>query len=146
MNSCSFRLKRTIIVLFLFLGLFFGKTEIASSITSINLNNNQQIVIEHLRLKVPKEYQKAWLKAEEVSWEPWLEKKEGFIGRQLFWDPKNEEATLLISWASYENWKSIPQDEIDLVQKQFEEIVKNIIGKEQLEVFPLIYEGELLPQ
>ena len=100
----------------------------------------------HLKLDVPKKFKHAWLKAEEGSWEPWLLKKNGFLGRQLFWDPKDEEATLLIGWKSRDLWKSIPQSEIILVQQEFE----NIARKETREVsgnpFPLIYEGELIPE
>ncbi len=58
----------------------------------------KESIVEHLKLDVPKEFRNAWLKAEERSWEPWLMKQDGFLGRQMFWDPKSEEATLLIGW------------------------------------------------
>ena len=146
MKSFVLKINRQIILFFLLLGVFFCKTQVAYGIPSINLIDNQETVVEHLRLQVPKEFRKAWLLAEEASWAPWLAKKKGFLGRKLFWDPRNEEATLLISWSNYENWKNIPQEEIDLVQEKFEMIARDIVGKGQGNIFPLIYQGELLPQ
>ena len=103
-------------------------------------------VIEHLRLHVDAHEREAWLVSEKESWEKWLAKKNGFLGRQLFWDPLREEATLLITWASYSQWKDIPQGEIDAVQERFEKLARENTGREFGNPFPLIYEGELLPQ
>ena len=73
-------------------------------------------------------------------------KKNGFLGRQLFWDPKVEEATLLIGWKSRDLWKSIPQSEINFVQQEFENIARKETGEISGNPFPLIYEGELIPE
>ena len=102
--------------------------------------------VEHLKLDVPKKFKGAWLKAEEESWEPWLLKQDGFLGRQLFWDPKLEQATLLIVWKSRPSWKSIPNVEINIVQQNFEQIARLETGETINNPFPLIYEGELNPQ
>ena len=83
----------------------------------LKTNFPKESIVEHLKLEVPKKFKNAWLKAEEGSWEPWLLKQDGFLGRQLFWDPKDEEATLLIGWQSKAVWKNIPQSEINLVQQ-----------------------------
>ena len=80
---------------------------------------NPHSIIEYLRLSVPSEDKQSWLAAEKDTWEPWLEQQKGFLGRQLLWDPKNQEATLLISWASREDWKTIPQSEINIVQDHY---------------------------
>ena len=140
------KVKRQIILIAIVLVLLFCKTQIVYSGPQINLNDSPAIVVEHIRLKVPKKYRKVWLSAEEGSWAKWLAKKNGFLGRQLFWDPRSEEATLLISWSSYEKWKNIPQKEIDLVQKEFEEIAKDMTGQKTEKIFPILYEGQLLPQ
>ena len=107
---------------------------------------NDTTVIEHLRLHVDAQDREAWLVSEKESWEQWLAKKKGFIGRQLFWDPLREEATLLITWSSYSQWKAIPQGEIDAVQERFEKLARKNTGRDVGNPFPLIYEGELLPQ
>ena len=60
----------------------------AESLLKINFPKGS--IVEHLKLDVPKKNKNAWLKAEEGSWEPWLLKRDGFLGRLLFWDPTEE--------------------------------------------------------
>ncbi|WP_269613586.1 TIGR03792 family protein [Prochlorococcus marinus] len=112
----------------------------------LKVNFPKESIVEHLKLDVPKKFKNAWLKAEEGSWEPWLLKQDGFLGRQLFWDPKVEEATLLIGWESKAVWKKIPQAEINLVQQDFEKIARKETGETIGNPFPLIFEGELNPE
>ncbi len=104
-------------------------------------------VIEHLRLSVPAQGRQAWLEAERGSWEPWLAKQNGFLGRDLLWDPATEEGTLLIRWSSREDWKAIPTVEIEQVQTRFEQLARQAmaITQERENPFPLVFEGELLP-
>ena len=116
----------------------------AESLLKVNFPKGS--IVEHLKLDVPKQFKNAWLKAEEGSWEKWLLKQDGFLGRQLFWDPKVEQATLLIGWESRAVWKNISQSEINLVQQDFEKIARNEIGQSSGNPFPLIYEGELNPE
>ena len=101
-----------------------------------------EIVIEELRLKVPAEAKAAWLNAEKEIWEPWLSSKDGFLGRQLFWDKAKEEALILVNWKSKKLWKNIPMSEVNLVQERFEENVKTSLNVSK-NPFELIYEGEL---
>ena len=103
-------------------------------------------VVEHLRIQVPDQARDAWMEAEQGSWEPWLAQQEGFLGRDLLWDPTREEGTLLIRWSSREAWKAIPQEEVEAVQQRFELIARQSLGQDQGNPFPLVYEGELLPQ
>jgi uncharacterized protein (TIGR03792 family) len=103
-------------------------------------------VIEHLKVMVPEAARQAWLEAEQGSWEPWLARQEGFLGRDLLWDPETEEGTLLIRWSSREAWKRIPQQEVELVQQRFEQLAREATGQRQGNPFPLVFEGELLPQ
>ncbi len=114
--------------------------------TTSDLNNVHTTVIEYLRLSVSKEDREAWLAAEKKSWEPWLKKQKGFVKREIFWDPKNEEALLLISWASRSDWKNIPQSEIDKVQIAFEKLAMNLTNKDFINPFPIKSQGEFLPQ
>ena len=103
-------------------------------------------VVEHLRIKVPAEARSVWHRAEEGSWEPWLAQQDGFLGRDLLWDPDTEEGTLLIRWASREQWKAIPAAEVAQVQEQFERLACDGMGQSDGNPFPLVFEGELLPQ
>ncbi|MFM1811491.1 MAG: hypothetical protein RLZZ336_429 [Cyanobacteriota bacterium] len=104
------------------------------------------VLVEHLRVKVPAEAVQAWIQAERGSWEPWLEAQPGFLDRQLLWDPEREEGTLLIHWRSRADWQTIPDQEIALVQQRFEQLAQHLTGSQQGNPFPLLFEGELLPQ
>jgi len=103
------------------------------------------VVVEHLRIKVPADGRAAWLQAEQGSWEPWLEKQDGYLGRDLLWDSEREEGTLLIRWASREQWKAIPETEVEAVQERFEQLARESTGQGQGNPFPLVFEGELIP-
>ena len=102
-------------------------------------------VVEHLRVKVPVEGRQAWLAAEQGSWEPWLAQQDGFLDRQLLWDAEREEGTLLIRWASKDQWKAIPAEAVEAVQARFEELARQATGTTAGNPFPLVFEGELEP-
>ena len=95
---------------------------------------------------MPAHAREAWLKAEQGSWEPWLAKQSGYLGRDIFWDAEQEEGILLIRWASREQWKSIPQAEVDVVQARFEQLAREATGQASSHPFLLQFEGELVPQ
>ena len=105
-------------------------------------NYQNEIIIEELRLKVPAEYKEEWVKTEKEIWEPWLSSKDGFLGRQLFWDKEKEEALILVTWKSKKLWKSIPISKVNVVQQKFEDNVKAALNVGE-NPFELIYEGEL---
>ena len=113
------------------------------NLNALPMDNYQgEIVIEELRLKVPADAKEAWLNAEKEIWEPWLSSKEGFLGRQLFWNKEKEVALILVNWKSKKLWKSIPMSEVNLVQQKFEDNVKTALNVSE-NPFKLIYEGEL---
>ena len=102
-------------------------------------------VVEHLRVQVPAAARDAWLEAERGSWEPWLQQQQGYLGRDLLWDAEREEGTLLIRWASREQWKRISVAEVEAVQERFEQLARKATGQRQGNPFPLVFEGELVP-
>ena len=104
------------------------------------------LVVEQLRLKVTSDAVPAWLEAERGSWEPWLAQQPGFLRRQLFWDPQRQEGTLMIYWASRQQWQATSAEEQKQVQQRFELMARAGTGQEQGNPFPLIFSGELLPQ
>ncbi len=105
-------------------------------------NDQNKLVTEELRLKVPAQYKEVWLKTEKQIWDPWLSSQEGFLGRQLFWDKENEEALILVNWKSKKLWKSIPMSEVNVVQQEFEDNVKTALNLSE-NPFELFYEAEL---
>ena len=140
------KIFRLIFISVIFLSTIFGNVKNIQAESLLKANFPKESIVEHLKLDVPQKFKNAWLKAEKGSWEPWLLKQDGFLGRQLFWDPKVEEATLLIGWESRAVWKNISQTEINLVQHDFEKIARKETGEASGNPFPLIFEGELIPE
>jgi uncharacterized protein (TIGR03792 family) len=104
------------------------------------------MVVEYLHLKVPAAERQAWLLAEQQSWGPWLAEQDGFLGRDLYWDPSREQGVLLIRWRDQEAWFGIPSQELDAVQERFEAAARQATGSATGNPFPLVAEGKLLPQ
>ena len=125
--------------------LLAGHPDVAIAATDQPGGQLEVVVVEHLRIKVPANGRQAWLEAEQGSWEPWLQKQDGFLGRELLWDSAREEGTLLIRWASREQWKAIPEAEVEAVQERFEQLARAATGQRQGNPFPLVFEGELIP-
>ena len=125
--------------------LLAGHPDVAIAATDQPGGQLDVVVVEHLRIKVPADGRQAWLEAEQGSWEPWLQKQDGFLGRELLWDSAREEGTLLIRWASREQWKAIPEADVEAVQTRFEELAREATGQRQGNPFPLVFEGELIP-
>jgi uncharacterized protein (TIGR03792 family) len=125
--------------------LIAGHPDVAIAEQQLPGGSFEVAVVEHLRVKVPAEARQAWLEAERDSWDPWLQRQQGYLGRDLLWDPEREEGTLLIRWASRDQWKAIPQQEVEAVQERFEQLAREATGTRQGNPFPLVFEGELQP-
>lgn len=125
--------------------LIAGHPDVAIAEQQLPGGSFEVAVVEHLRVKVPAEARQAWLEAERGSWDPWLQRQQGYLGRDLLWDPEREEGTLLIRWASRDQWKAIPQQEVEAVQERFEQLAREATGTRQGNPFPLVFEGELQP-
>ena len=138
-------LARVLAHLLCLLMLLAGHPDVAIAEQQLPGGTFEVAVVEHLRVKVPAEARSAWLEAEQGSWEPWLEQQAGYLGRDLLWDPEREEGTLLIRWASREQWKAIPAEEVEGVQERFEDLARKATGTRQGNPFPLVFEGELQP-
>ena len=135
-----------VLALVLCLGMLLGAdADLAVAALDAPDGSVEVAVVEHLKVKVPAEARQAWLEAERGSWEPWLQRQPGYLGRQLLWDPSREEGTLLIRWASRQQWKAIPLAEVEAVQERFEQLARQATGRRQGNPFPLVFEGELQP-
>ena len=131
------------LLIFLFVFLFQSKFQILNALPMDDYQN--ELVTEELRLKIPSQFRKIWLKAEKEIWEPWLSIQDGFLGRQIFWDKEKEEALILVNWENKKLWKSISMNQVNKIQEKFEENVKTSLNI-NVNPFELIYEGELVKQ
>ena len=109
------------------------------------MNRLNENIVEELRLSVPFKYRETWLKAEEEVWEPWLSRQDGFLGRQIFYNEKTGEALLLVKWKNRNLWKNISDEEVNKMQRIYEENVTSSLGV-KTNPFEFIYEGELFEQ
>ena len=118
-------------------GLFFSAASVMASET----------VVELLRLQVPASQRQVWLDAEGRTWQPWLEQQQGFLGRDLYWDPAHEQGVLMIRWATRAQWKAISVEEVNRVQEQFDREVNAVLNRSGADqpAFPLVAEAELVP-
>ena len=112
---------------------------------ALPMNKLNENIVEELRLSVPSKYKETWIKAEEEVWEPWLSKQDGFLGRQIFYNKKAGEALVLVKWKNRNLWKNISDEEVNKMQKIYEETVISSLGVET-NPFEFIYEGELFEQ
>ena len=115
------------------------------NVFALPMNKSNENIVEELRISVPIKYKETWLRAEEEVWEPWLSKQNGFLGRQIFYNQKSGEALLLVKWKNRKVWKNIPDEEVDKMQKIYEENVTSSLGV-KTNPFEFIYEGELFEQ
>ena len=144
MKVVSF-LKNLIQKVFVLLLVFIIFQLNVSNAFALQMNKLNEIIVEELRLSVPLKYKETWLKAEEEVWEPWLSKQDGYLGRQIFYNQKKGEALLLVKWKNRNLWKNISDEEVNNIQKIYEETVISSLGVET-NPFQFIYEGELFEQ
>ena len=138
------KIKSCIFLLICLFVLFFqSNSKILKALPMENFQNG--IIIEELRLKVPSKFKEVWLEAENQVWEPWLSMQEGFLGRQIFWDKEKEEALILVNWENKKLWKSISMQEVNEIQRKFENNVMTSLNVSK-NPFKLIYEGELMKE
>ena len=135
-------LIRTFFALLLVVIVFYSNS---SNALDFSMNKIDETIVEELRLNVPNKYKETWIKAEQEIWEPWLSKQDGFLGRQIFYNQKKGEALLLVKWKNRNLWKNISDEEVNNIQKIYEETVINSLGVET-NPFQFIYEGELFEQ
>ena len=140
--SCFKNLIKKILVLLSIFIIFQSNSVNTNALPMNELNKN---IVEELRLNVPSKYKETWLKAEEEVWEPWLSKQDGFLGRQIFYNQQTEEALLLVKWKNRKLWKNISDEEVNRMQKIYDEAVISSLGVES-NPFEFIFEGELIEQ
>ena len=134
-------IKKCFVLLLIFIIIHSNSTDAFA----LPMNKSSENIVEELRLSVPLKYKETWLKAEEEVWEPWLSKQDGFLGRQIFYNQKTGEALLLVKWKNRNLWKNISDEEVNKMQKIYEETVTSSLGVET-NPFKFIYEGELFEQ
>ncbi len=74
------------------------------------------MVVEFLTFTVPIDELEGWLDVERLHWTRFLEQQRGFVRKEM-WRSQDDPTAVhaVIWWDSMEDWKSIPQSELDRI-------------------------------
>jgi uncharacterized protein (TIGR03792 family) len=75
------------------------------------------MVIEWLRFRVPPKLREAFIKKDAEVWTAKTTQIQGYLGKEVWIDPVSSDIVLVIRWESIEAWQSVPQAEIDRLNK-----------------------------
>lgn len=77
------------------------------------------VAVEVLCFQVPPGGQQAFIEQDETIWSRTLAQCPGFLRKEVWLDPDNaEHVTLVIYWASREDWQAFPQDCMEELDRQ----------------------------
>lgn len=78
------------------------------------------MVIEWLKIPVPTDRQKDFLRNDHAIWTEILSKQPGFAGKECWRDPDSPEILhLVIRWESFGHWKSVPASVLATADQSF---------------------------
>jgi uncharacterized protein (TIGR03792 family) len=79
-----------------------------------------KVAVEVLKFKVNQGTLENWINKDREIWTAKLQSYPGFIRKEVWTNPENpEEVTAVIYWATREQWKAIPQAELDETDRRF---------------------------
>ncbi len=80
------------------------------------------MVIELLKVKVPPAQREEYIQKDAEIWTAALAKYPGFLGKEVWINPNEPtEVILVIQWATREDWKAIPANELDAIERRFDQ-------------------------
>ncbi len=87
------------------------------------------MIIEYLKFEVEEKFIKDFLEADKLIWTKFLKVQNGFINKETWLNPQNNnEIISVIWWQSLEQWKSISNFELELINSQFSKVFKYPFG------------------
>ncbi|NEZ57488.1 TIGR03792 family protein [Leptolyngbyaceae cyanobacterium CCMR0082] len=79
------------------------------------------MVIEWLKFRVEPAQRGRYLEIDEEIWTTALESYPGFLDKTTWLDPNHDdEVIFVIAWATREQWKSIPEEELEQINQRFD--------------------------
>lgn len=79
------------------------------------------MVIEWLKFKVDPTFRDRYLAIDDEIWTSALESYPGFIDKTTWLEPNHDdEVIFVIAWATREQWKAIPEDELTEINQRFD--------------------------
>jgi uncharacterized protein (TIGR03792 family) len=108
------------LVMVTFLGTFSLAPQSSAEMLSFN-PVYPAMVIEWLKIEVAPDYRDLYLQTDEAIWTKALETYPGFVDKATWLNPNHPtEIIFVIRWASREQWKAIPEAEIQKINQQFD--------------------------
>ncbi|GAB1542781.1 hypothetical protein NUACC21_54550 [Scytonema sp. NUACC21] len=96
------------------------------------------MVIELLKVKVPPAQREKFIQKDAEIWTTALAKYPGFLGKEVWINPNDAaEVVLIIHWATREQWKAIPQEDLDAIEQKFTQALgfpQQIVESEEYQV------------
>ncbi|WP_414545590.1 TIGR03792 family protein [Nostoc sp. CCY0012] len=78
------------------------------------------MVIELLKFKVAPEQREHYIQQDAEIWTTALAKYPGFLGKEVWINPNDPtELILIVRWATREQWKAIPVEDLQAIEAQF---------------------------
>lgn len=82
---------------------------------------NPPMVIEWLKFKVDPAQRDRYLAIDEAIWTSALTSYPGFVDKTTWLEPDHDdEVIFVIAWATREQWKAIPEDELEAINQRFD--------------------------
>ncbi|MDJ0696362.1 MAG: TIGR03792 family protein [Cyanobacteria bacterium J06639_18] len=79
------------------------------------------MVIELLKFKMDPAVREKFIQKDEDIWTNALRKYSGFLGKEVWINPNDKgEVTIIVQWETREQWKSIPQKDLDVIEAKFD--------------------------
>lgn len=80
------------------------------------------MVIEWLKFRVPNAQRARYLAIDDEIWTSALATYPGFLDKTTWLDPnQDDEVVFVISWATREQWKAIPEDDLMQINQRFDQ-------------------------
>jgi uncharacterized protein (TIGR03792 family) len=93
------------------------------------------MVIEWLQVRVAPELREKYIHKDEEIWTAFLATCPGFLGKEVWLNPNEPtEVILVIRWATREQWKSVPPERLEEIERQFVQAMG--------ETFPIVQSAE----
>ncbi len=84
------------------------------------------MVIELLKVKVAPEHREQFIQKDAEIWTQALAHYPGFLGKEVWLNPKEPTLVILvIRWATREQWKSIPFEQLQEIEQRFSQQMGN---------------------
>lgn len=78
------------------------------------------MIIEFLRFTVTAELREQFVRLDSDIWTPVLAAAPGFLGKEVWINPDDlTEVAVIVQWTSFEEWQSIPQEELQRTEAAF---------------------------